>query len=62
MGEKDDALMGLGLGLSLGCGENQPSLKENLMQNKASQNLSNQRSSWSDLFQLPGMILLLLVF
>ena len=34
MGKKNDALMGLGL--SLGCGENQPPLKENLMQNKVS--------------------------
>ncbi|KAL4353340.1 hypothetical protein GQ457_06G033110 [Hibiscus cannabinus] len=49
MGEKDD---GLGLSLSLACGQNQPSLKLNLM-TLASPSMQNlqQRNIWNELFQ-----------
>ncbi|KAI4354722.1 hypothetical protein L6164_003568 [Bauhinia variegata] len=50
MREKDDGL-GLGLGLSLSFGSSP--LKDNLIMQKPPQSVSNQKSSWNDLFQLP---------
>ncbi|XVF33592.1 hypothetical protein REPUB_Repub17cG0181500 [Reevesia pubescens] len=51
MGDKDDGL-GLSLSLSLGCTQNQPSLKLNLMP-LASQRMQNlqQKNTWNELFQ-----------
>ncbi|XVF73507.1 hypothetical protein PTKIN_Ptkin12aG0207100 [Pterospermum kingtungense] len=51
MGDKDD---GLGLSLSLGCAQNQPSLKLNLMPLASPprmQNLHQQKNTWNELFQ-----------
>lgn len=55
MGDKDD---GLGLSLSLGCAQNQPLLKLNLMPlaSPCMQNLQ-QRNIWNELFQSSGMFL-----
>ena len=54
MGEKDDVL-GLSLSLSLGgC----PPLKVNHMQKPSQSVPTNNKSSWNDLFQLPGTMFL----
>lgn len=56
--EKDD---GLGLSLSLGCAQNHPSLKLNLMP-LASPRMQNlqQKNTWNELFQSSGMFLVAL--
>ena len=60
MGDKDD---GLGLSLSLGRAQNQPSLKLNLMP-LASPRMQNlqQKNTWNELFQSSGMFLSLYTF
>jgi homeobox-leucine zipper protein len=63
MGEKDDEFsLGLGLSLSLGCGDyanndNQIPLKVNHMQ-KPPQSVPNQRVSFNNLFHTHGMCFL----
>ncbi|XVE74087.1 hypothetical protein DITRI_Ditri11bG0171100 [Diplodiscus trichospermus] len=48
MGDKDD---GLGLSLSLGCAQNQPSLKLNVMPVASPRMQNSQKNTWSELFQ-----------